>query len=159
MTGPAPVLVLAVGNPSRGDDALGPELAARIEAEQLPGIEVISEFQLQVENALDLDGRELVIFVDAGMDTPAPFEWRPVQAAPDFLHTSHAISPEAVLATFLRVRNAAPPPAGVLCIRGESFELGESLTPAAAANLEACWSWFLESLPGLWQRETDSNTL
>ena len=149
MSGPAPVLVLAVGNPSRGDDALGPELAARIEAVQLPGVEVISEFQLQVENALDLDGRELVIFVDAGMGTPEPFEWRPVQPAPEFLHTSHAISPEAVLATYLRVRNAPPPPARVLCIRGESFELGESLTPAAAANLDACWAWLRASLPGL----------
>jgi hydrogenase maturation protease len=149
VSGPAPVLVLAVGNPSRGDDALGPELAARIEAAQLPGVEVISEFQLQVENALDLDGRELVIFVDAGMGTPEPFEWRPVQPAPEFLHTSHAISPEAVLATYLRVRNAPPPPARVLCIRGESFELGESLTPAAAANLDACWAWLRASLPGL----------
>jgi len=149
VSGPAPVLVLAVGNPSRGDDALGPELAARIEAAQLPGVEVISEFQLQVENALDLDGRELVIFVDAGMGTPEPFEWRPVQPAPEFLHTSHAISPEAVLATYQRVRNAPPPPARVLCIRGESFELGESLTPAAAANLDACWAWLRASLPGL----------
>jgi hydrogenase maturation protease len=158
VSGPAPVLVLAVGNPSRGDDALGPELAARIEAAQLPGVEVISEFQLQVENALDLDGREFVIFVDAGMGTPAPFEWRPVQAAPDFLHTSHAISPEAVLATYVRVKNAQPPPACVLCIRGESFELGESLTPAAAANLDACWDWFRASLPRLRQRGSDDGT-
>jgi hydrogenase maturation protease len=158
VSGTAPVLVLAVGNPSRGDDALGPELAARIEAEQLPGVEVINEFQLQVENALDLDGRELVIFVDAGMDTPTPFEWRLVRPAPDFLHTSHAISPEAVLATYLRVKNVPPPPAGVLCIRGESFELGESLTPAAAANLDACWEWFRASLPRLRQQGLDDHT-
>ena len=74
MSDRAPVLVLAVGNPSRGDDALGPELAARLEAAALPGVEVITEFQLQVENALDLEGRERVIFVDAGTGTPAPFE-------------------------------------------------------------------------------------
>jgi hydrogenase maturation protease len=136
---PAPVLVLAVGNPSRGDDAIGPELAARIEAAALPGVEVITEFQLQVENALDLVGRERVFFVDAGTGTPAPFELRPLAPADDFLHTSHAISPEAVLATYRRVTGEAPPEAWVLCVRGESFELGESLSAPAAVHLEAAW--------------------
>ena len=134
---PAPVLVLAVGNPSRGDDAIGPELAARLEAAGLPGVEVITEFQLQVENALDLVGRERVIFVDAGTGTPAPYDLRRVTSTAAFLHTSHALSPEAVLATYARVTGAPPPEAWVLCVRGESFELGEPLSAAAAARLDA----------------------
>jgi len=136
---PAPVLVLAVGNPSRGDDALGPALAERLEAAALPGVEVITDFQLQVEHALDLVGRELVIFVDAGVGTAAPFEWRPITPAPDFLHTSHALSPEAVLATYVRVRNEQPPACRALCVRGETFELGGSLSAAAGEYLEAAW--------------------
>jgi len=147
VSGRAPVLVLAVGNPSRGDDALGPELAARLEAAALPGVEVITEFQLQVENALDLVGRERVIFVDAGTNTPAPFDLRRVEPAAEFLHTSHALSPEAVLATYLRVTGTAPPEAWVLCVRGESFELGESLSAAAAVYLEAAW-WELRRRVG-----------
>jgi len=139
VSGRAPVLVLAVGNPSRGDDAVGPELAARLEAAALPGVEVITEFQLQVENALDLEGRERVVFVDAGTGTPGPFELRQATAAEDFLHTSHAISPEAVLATYKRVTGKEPPEAWVLCVRGESFELGEGLSEEAARNLEAAW--------------------
>jgi hydrogenase maturation protease len=139
VSGRAPVLVLAVGNPSRGDDALGPELAARLEAAALPGVEVITEFQLQVENALDLEGRERVVFVDAGTGTPGPFELRRAKAAEEFLHTSHAISPEAVLATYRRVTGNEPPEAWVLCVRGESFELGEGLSAQAAVNLEAAW--------------------
>jgi hydrogenase maturation protease len=137
---PAPVLVLAVGNPSRGDDALGPVLAERLEAAALAGVEVLTDFQLQVEHALDLVGRERVIFIDAGAGTPAPFEWREVRPAADFLHTSHALSPEAVLATYVRVHGAQPPEAWVLCVRGESFELGEPLSAASAAHLEAAWS-------------------
>jgi hydrogenase maturation protease len=135
----APILVLAVGNPSRGDDAIGPALAARIEAAALPHVEVIVEFQLQVENALDLAGRERVIFVDAGTGTPEPFELRRVEAAAEFLHTSHALAPEAVLATYRRVTGEEPPEAWLLCVRGESFELGEGLSAGAAANLEAAW--------------------
>ena len=135
----APVLVLAVGNPSRGDDALGPLLAARVEAAALPGVEVITEFQLQVENALDLVGRERVVFVDAGTGTPAPFDLHRAGPAAEFLHTSHAISPEAVLATYERIIGGAAPESWILCVRGESFELGEALTPAAAGHLEAAW--------------------
>lgn len=135
----APVLVLAVGNPSRGDDAIGPALAARIEAASLAGVEVITEFQLQVENALDLVGRERVIFVDAGTGTTPPFEFKRVAAASEFLHTSHALSPEAVLATYRRVTGAEPPQAWLLCVRGESFELGEEFSAAAREHVEAAW--------------------
>ena len=139
----APVLVLAIGNPSRGDDAIGPELAARLEAAALPGVEVISEFQLQVENALDLVGRERVIFVDAGTGTPEPYELRRVAAVADFLHTSHAISPESVLATYERLHGAPAPEAWVLCVRGESFELGAPLSGTVACRVEAAWKALL----------------
>jgi hydrogenase maturation protease len=133
----APVLVLAVGNPSRGDDALGPMLADMVERAALPGIEVITEFQLQVENALDLEGRERVIFVDAGIDTKEPFELREARALTAFLHTSHALSPEAVLSTYQRIKDEAPPPSTILCVRAESFGLGEGLSEAATKNLRA----------------------
>ena len=139
MTRRAPVLVLAVGNPSRGDDAIGPTLAARLDALALPHVEVITEFQLQVENALDLEGRERVIVVDAGTGTPAPFELREVVPVADFIHTSHALSPEAVLATYERFTGSAPPQTWVLCVQGEAFELGEALSPAAKGHLEAAW--------------------
>ncbi len=134
-----PVLLLAVGNPSRGDDALGPRLADLAEAANLPGVEVIVDFQLQVEHALDLVGRERVIFVDAGAGTEPPFVFRRVQPAGDFLHTSHALSPEAVLATYVRVQGEPPPESWLLCIRGERFELGEGLSQAATAHFEAAW--------------------
>jgi hydrogenase maturation protease len=140
VSAPAPVVVLAVGNPSRGADAIGPALAARLEAAGLPGVEVVTEFQLQVENALDLVGRKRVVFIDAGSGTPAPFERRRLAEAPDFLHTSHALSPEAVLATYRRVIGDNPPEAWLLCVRGESFELGERLSAAAVGHLEAAWT-------------------
>jgi hydrogenase maturation protease len=141
-----PVLVLAVGNPSRGDDGIGPELAARLEAAALPGVEVIVEFQLQVENALDLVGRERVIFVDAGTGTPAPFELTRVLPSAEFLHTSHALAPGTVLATYRRVTGSEPPEAWLLCVRGVSFELGDPLSPAAAAHLDAAWSDLLRAV-------------
>lgn len=148
MTARAPLLVLAVGNPSRGDDAIGPLLAERLEAAALPGVEVITEFQLQVENALDLEDRERVIFVDAGIDTPAPFELRRVRPAADFLHTSHALSPEAVLATYERIKGRIAAETWVLCVRGEAFELGAAPSAAAISHLEAACAALLELCRG-----------
>jgi Ni,Fe-hydrogenase maturation factor len=66
----------------------------------------------------------------------------------EFAHTTHAISPEAVLATYVRVRGEAPPRSVILCVRGESFELGEPLSPAAVANVEAAWPRLLELCGG-----------
>jgi hydrogenase maturation protease len=135
----APVLVLAVGNPSRGDDALGPLLAERLEQAGLGGVEVLVDFQLQVEHALDLEGRATVIFVDAGTRTAPPYAWLSLQPADDYGHTSHALSPGAVLATCLRCGVGAPPTARLLCVRGESFELGAPLSEAASRHLELAW--------------------
>ena len=139
MSAPDPVLVIAVGNPSRGDDALGPRLAERLVAAALPGVEVLCDFQLQVEHALDLEGRVRVVFVDAGAGTPAPYGLRRVVADEAWRHTSHSLSPEAVLATWARLRVDPPPPCWVLCVRGERFGLGESLSVAAQGYLEAAW--------------------
>ncbi len=135
------MVVLAVGNPSRGDDAIGPELAARLAAAELPGVEVIVDFQLQIEHALDLQGRRLALFIDAAVDAPAPYEVRVLAPARDPSHSSHALSPPAVLETFQRVCNAPPPSSLLLAVRAESFDLGAPLSPAGRANLEAAWLW------------------
>lgn len=143
----APVVVFAVGNPSRGDDAIGPELAARLEAAELPGVEVIVDFQLQVEHALDLEHRELAIFVDAAVDLEGPYELRPASPSRDRSHTSHALSPAAVLETFERCTGNTAPPALVLAVRGHQFELGAGLSNEARANLEAAWPALRASIP------------
>jgi len=133
----APVLVLAIGNPARGDDALGPRAAQIVQALDLPGVDVLTDFQLQVEHALDLLGRSLVIFVDAAANSPAPFSFEPVAAAPETGHGSHRLAPSAVLETYRRLTGAQPPPSRLLAIRGYGFELGEPLSHAAEVNLEA----------------------
>ena len=73
----APVLVFGYGNPSRGDDAVGPEFVRRLELRCANLIargivEVLTDFQLQVELTLDLQGREQVYFVDACAEANAP---------------------------------------------------------------------------------------
>lgn len=149
------LVIFAVGNPSRGDDALGPRLMAELESWNLPDIRLVSDFQLQVEHALDLDDRDLALFIDAGTGTPVPFSFREIRAAPDHSISSHALSPEAVLYVHGEIRRP-PPPAFVLCVRGEDFQLGEALSPAAQSHLAAAQTHLQECLASItvdaWRR-------
>lgn len=141
----APLVIFAVGNPSRGDDAIGPllceRLAAWLAAEGLSGqCELIEDFQLQIEHSLDLHERRLALFLDAAIGTPAPFVFRRLLPAAGSAHSTHALAPEAVLDVYARTEGRAPPPAFVLGVRGESFELGAPPSAAAHAHMAAAFA-------------------
>jgi hydrogenase maturation protease len=132
-----PILVLACGNPSRGDDALGPLLIDRlVGAGGRRCIETLADFQLQIEHVLDLEWRSRVIFVDAVAAGPEPFAFVPARPRADASLSTHSIRPSALLGLFRRVAGKEPPSAWVLAIRGYGFELGAPLSDRAAANLD-----------------------
>lgn len=155
------VIILTCGNPSRGDDALGSLFAERLErALERFGwgdVDLFTDFQLQIEHAVDLEGRTLALFVDASISCPAPYQLTRLQPACDTSYTSHALSPAAVLQVYAQVNHAPPPPAFQLAIRGDSFELGEPISAAAEANLTAALAFTVEQLlavrdPVQWMR-------
>lgn len=145
MSEPASILIIGIGNPSRGDDALGPLLIEQLESLRLPGVELLTDFQLQVEFALDLQGRRQVIFIDASVDAPAPFTFTPATPEADTSYSSHALSPGAVLHAYRKLYGE-PPASHVLAIRARAFELGEDLSPDATVNLAAARAWLVEYL-------------
>lgn len=142
----APILVFGWGNPSRGDDALGPLFVDRLAELALPGVECITDFQLQVEHALDLQDRRCALFVDASVDVAAPFAVSVIGPLQDASFTSHAMSPQSVLQVYSDLNDAPPPPSWLLAIRGERFELGEPLSGNAARNIEAALAWAIDWL-------------
>jgi len=138
---PAPVLLFGYGNPSRGDDALGPALLERIDAlrarhPEWPEIDLLTDFQLQVEHALDLAGRSQVLFVDADVAAGAPFSYRRIHPGGAPAYSTHMLTPQVLLGVFRQVVGAEVPPAYLLGIRGEHFELGAPLSAAAANHLK-----------------------
>ena len=140
----APLLVFAWGNRSRGDDALGPLFLDRLRP-LLPAdlsVELLEDYQLQIEHALDLAGRSSVLFVDASLTCGAPFEVTEPAAARDASVATHTLSVPALLQVYCDLHAHAPPPTTLLAIRGERFELGASLSPAAAAHLELAIHWY-----------------
>jgi hydrogenase maturation protease len=137
----APLLVLGWGNPSRGDDALGPMLVDALAAyagRALPAgtVDCLSDYPLQIEHALDLVGRERVLFVDAARGLDAACQMRRVEPQRERQITSHALSPEALLQVFVDLQRRAPPVCDVLAIRGRRWELGEQPDAQAVADLE-----------------------
>ncbi len=151
----APWLILAVGNPSRGDDALGPELIERLSLADgaASDVEFLIDFQLQVEHALDLKGRHGVLFVDAARpgvvaacrsadsesaadchDKPEGVAIVSIVADDQVPPASHALQAEAVLHV-ARQLDGEVPPAWQLAIEGQSFGLGEGLSEVATQHL------------------------
>lgn len=140
-----PLLILGWGNLSRGDDALGPLCVAALR-EQLPEalrdqVEFLEDYQLQIEHALDLVGRQRVLLIDASLSCPAPFELTLPKPVQDASLTSHALSPQALLQVYQNLQGEPPPPCTLLAIRGEQFELGEAPSPAALAHLALALQW------------------
>jgi hydrogenase maturation protease len=130
------LLIFGYGNPSRGDDALGPLLIECLEALGLPNVELLTDFQLQIEHALDLQSRDRVLFVDAGVSCARPYVFSRLNARKDASFTSHVMSPMALLHAYQNLYGI-PPPAYLLQVRGERFELGEPLSLQARINLDA----------------------
>lgn len=144
MSNVAPNLVIAYGNLSRGDDAAGPLLAERLsawlEAVQRKDVEVLCDFQLNIEHILDIQGRERVLIVDASCRADEGVALRHIEPQVDHTHTTHAVSPCDLLASYERLIGAPPPPTELLTVPANSFELGDPVSPATQAAIEVAWS-------------------
>ena len=121
------MLVIGYGNPLRGDDAMGPVAAAR-----LGGIAV---HQLTPELAESIAKEDGVIFLDADV-TLAPGEIAVKRVEATDTPLTHSASPAGLLHLALAVYGAAPR-AWLIGMGGESFELKEGLSEAAARAVES----------------------
>ena len=125
----APVLVLGYGNPSRGDDAVGPLLIEYLSTLQLPEIELITDFQLQIEHILDMQDRRLVLFIDAAVSHSQALELHALHPEHYQTLSTHALSPQQLLGICQHVTGQLPALSYLLSIKATQFELGAPLSP------------------------------
>jgi len=153
------ILILGYGNPGRQDDGIGPAMATAIEKWVLPGVTVEVDYQLNIEHAAELAQHDIVLFVDADRDAPAPYVLKKIVSTeaesgkPDvreIAFTSHSVSPKSVLAICDEHLGAAPE-AWILGIRGYAYEFGEELTPQAQKNLEQALA-YVQTLIDTWNQ-------
>lgn len=131
------VVVFAAGNEARGDDALGPMLAARLDSLRLRGVTVHCDFQFQVEHALDLPQDGMALFVDAHCNQAQAVCFEALCAAEPFAG-SHALTPAQVLGVAQRIGHASSP-AWLLSLGARSFGLGEPLSARGQLALGSGW--------------------
>lgn len=133
-------LLLAVGNPGRGDDGLGHALALQLEAAiargELTNLDVEHRYQLNVEDAELLSRYAEVWVADAAVDAAAAVELREVEPAPGLPFTTHGLGLPELLALAASLYGE-PPPVRLLAMRADAFEIGEGLSVQAAQSLEA----------------------
>jgi hydrogenase maturation protease len=144
MTAPR-ILVLGYGNPGRQDDGLGPAVAGAIGRMGWRHVTAVDDYQLNIENALDVASHDLVWFVDASKTGDEPFSVQDVRPSPTSEFTSHLLRPAALLA-IARLYCHRAPPALLLAIRGYEFEFIEALTPGGQANLRAALAMLTASI-------------
>lgn len=129
------VVMFAWGNPSRGDDAVGPWFADHFRSRSAENFTLVEEFQLQVEHLLDVGDGDLLLFVDAGAIPAENFSFEEIVPEDNLSHTSHALTPAQLLGYYGRVfRGESPPPGFQLTVPGEHFELGHPLSAATEAS-------------------------
>jgi hydrogenase maturation protease len=104
-----PTLVIGYGNPLREDDGIGWRAAELVERGARAGaVEVMQCHQLMPELAIQMDGRPLVIFLDAAADlAPGTTSSRDVSGAGESAW-SHHLSPEQVLTLARRAGYRVP---------------------------------------------------
>jgi len=126
------LLILGIGNPSRGDDAVGPLIIEWLE--DRVGFECRWNYQLQIEDAEAIDAYDAVLFIDAHVNQESLIDLSEACPLEDSSFTTHSLSPEAVT-SLNRKYFSQHPKVQLLSLKGESFELGAELSNTAELAL------------------------
>ena len=138
------ILLIGIGNDSRGDDGLGWKFVELVEAMGLDFIDHEYRYQLQVEDAALISEYDVVYFVDASYEKmDRGFELRTCVALDEEQVSTHAQSPGAILKLANNLYNKFPE-AWILAIGGECWELQTRLSAIAEKNLVEATSFFAE---------------
>ncbi len=127
-------LVIGIGNPLRGDDGIGWQVAHQVHQSVGSGVRVKTCHQLVPELAAEVCQADLVVFVDARAAEPAGFvSCEPIAPLPSpSLTFSHHFSPAALLALTQHSFGKVPK-AFLVSINGTDFGYREGLSPEVAA--------------------------
>jgi hydrogenase maturation protease len=144
------ILFYGIGNLGRQDDGLGIHLVTQLQS-AFEKKEFISKkniqysfemnYQLNIEDALLISKYDVVVFIDASKEKSitGPFELRKVESKRNIEFTTHAMSIESVLGLCEDLYGKSPR-LYALSIPGQSWEIGDTMTPEAWSRLELCYA-------------------
>ena len=123
------MLILGYGNQSRRDDGVGWFVLEQLAALNLPGVELETSQQLEIEASETISRFNAVIFVDAAIPE-APEAIQRSVVTPNFQShaVAHYLTPADVL-SLCKTLYQREPKAVLFSIRGRDFNFGTTLTP------------------------------
>lgn len=133
-------MVIGVGNPYRGDDAVGVVIARRVR-ELAPGVRVLEEAAEPLELMDTWAGADRVILVDAVVSGTTPgtiHRFEPVGEplpAQLFRYSTHAFSVAEAI-ELARAMERLPPELVLYGVEGAEFAAGAELSPAVAGVVD-----------------------
>jgi hydrogenase maturation protease len=146
------ILVYGYGNPGREDDGLGIELVKSLETwskqSSLKGIEFDSNYQLNIEDAEIISGKDVVIFADASTEEIDDFILTEVTAESEATFTTHAASPGYILQLCNDLFGKCPR-VYLLHIKGYQWEFHEKISEKAGHNLNSAYEFMKNYLVNL----------
>jgi hydrogenase maturation protease len=125
------LLVIGYGNDLRSDDGAGRVVADSVDERGLTGVTVRSVSQLTPELALEIAGRQRVVFVDASVDVTALRTERVVAGDRGNGVMTHHGEPASLL-SLVETVGPVPDEAVVVSIPASNLGLGFDLSPATA---------------------------
>ena len=142
------ILVYGYGNPGRQDDGIGPALAEKIGDLNISGVVTDSNYQLNIEDTLEITESRAVFFTDASVDCDEPFVFKEVLPSNLIRFTTHTISPDSLMALCNELYGVNVP-AYILAVRGYSWEFNEPMTARAENNMRSAFTFLVERLTEL----------
>jgi hydrogenase maturation protease len=150
-------LIIGIGNTLRSDDGAGAAVCARVQEALGDAVEVQIVHQLTPELCAPISQAREVIFVDAHAESAAGtlgiVSVQPL-AADGLSAFTHDFTPAALLAAARELFGQAPP-ALMVTIGAQSFELGETLSPKVAEAVSHAAYWVIEQVNDTWGRDND----
>ncbi len=141
-------LIIGIGNTLRSDDGAGAAVCARVQEALGDAVEVQIVHQLTPELCAPISQACEVIFVDAHAEPAAGtlniVSVQPL-AAEGLSAFTHDFTPAALLAAARELYGHAPP-ALMVTIGAQSFELGETLSPQVAETVNHAAYWVIEQV-------------
>jgi len=133
-------LVIACGNPLRGDDGIGPAAAEIVNSWRIPGVKVIAVHQLTPELIDEMRAAQRVLFVDAAINIEGAFHAGIIAPLKSRRQFGHHQTPANLLALMHDLESHSPA-AWQVSISPASFDHGDAISTKAQSNLHAALVW------------------
>ncbi len=138
------ILVYGYGNPGRQDDGLGnlfvDEAQKWAETEKLDYISFDSNYQLNIEDAANIAGQDVVIFVDASIEDISDYLLTELKPEAKVEFSMHSVSPAFVLHLCKDIYPESPQ-AYLLHLKGYEWEFKEGITENAMQNFHKAFEF------------------